>query len=83
MHGWGSSEGTCQFKARTIAGSWDGTSYGVADNHPVIDGEAVSSIIVQNANIVVSGFVDGNTYKITFTCFQDGSVTVKVSTVTE
>lgn len=83
MHGWGSPEGTCQFKARTIAGSWDGTSYGVADNHPVIDGEAVSSIIVQNANIVVSGFVDGNTYKITFTCAEDGSVTVKVSTVTE
>ena len=83
MKGWGSPEGTCQFKARTIAGSWDGTSYGVADNHPVIDGEAVSSIIVQNANIVVSGFVDGNKYKITFTCFQDGSVTVKVSTVTE
>ena len=83
MNGWTSPSGTCAFKARTIAGSWDGTSYGVADNHPVIDGEAVSSIIVQNANIVVSGFVDGNKYKITFTCFQDGSVTVKVSTVTE
>ena len=83
MKGWTSPSGTCAFKARTVAGSWDGTSYGVADNHPVIDGEAVSSIIVQNANIVVSGFVVGTTYKITFTCFQDGSVTVKVSTVTE
>ena len=83
MNGWTSPSGTCAFKARTVAGSWDGTSYGVADNHPVIDGEAVSSIIVQNANIVVSGFVVGTTYKITFTCFQDGSVTVQVSTVTE
>lgn len=83
MNGWNSPKGTCQFKARTVAGSWAGTSYGVADNHPVIDGEAVSSIIVQDSNIVVSGFVDGTTYKITFTCFQNGSVTVKVSTVTE
>ena len=83
MNGWTSPSGTCAFKARTVAGSWDGTSYGVADNHPVIDGEAVSSIIVQNANIVVSGFVVGTRYKITFTCFQDGSVTVQVSTVTE
>ena len=83
MNGWASPSGTCAFKARTVVGSWAGTSYGVADNHPVIDGEAVSSIIVQSSDIIVSGFVDGTTYKITFTCAEDGSVTVKVSTVTE
>ena len=85
MKGWGSSEGTCQFKARTVAGSWDGVSYGIADsnNQPVIDGEAVSSIAGKDSNIKVTGMVVGTKYKITFTCFQDGSVTVKVSTVTE
>lgn len=85
MIGWGSPVGTCQFKARTVAGSWDGVSYGIADsnNQPVIDGEAVSSIAGKDSNIKVSGFVVGTRYKITFTCFQDGSVTVQVSTVTE
>ena len=85
MIGWGSPVGTCQFKARTVAGSWDGVSYGIADsnNQPVIDGEAVSSIAGKDSNIEVTGMVDGTTYKITFTCFQDGSVTVQVSTVTE
>ena len=85
MKGWGSPEGTCQFKARTVAGSWDGVSYGIADsnNQPVIDGEAVSSIAGKDSNIKVTGMVVGTRYKITFTCFQDGSVTVKVSTVTE
>lgn len=85
MRGWASPEGTCQFKARTVAGSWDGVSYGIADsnNQPVIDGEAVSSIAGKDSNIEVTGMVVGTTYKITFTCFQDGSVTVKVSTVTE
>lgn len=85
MIGWGSPVGTCQFKARTVAGSWDGVSYGIADsnNQPVIDGEAVSSIAGKDSNIKVTGMVVGTTYKITFTCFQDGSVTVKVSTVTE
>lgn len=85
MIGWDSPAGTCQFKARTVAGSWDGVSYGIADsnNQPVIDGEAVSSIAGKDSNIEVTGMVVGTTYKITFTCFQDGSVTVKVSTVTE
>ena len=85
MKGWGSPVGTCQFKARTVAGSWDGVSYGIADsnNQPVIDGEAVSSIAGKDSNIKVTGMVVGTTYKITFTCFQDGSVTVKVSTVTK
>lgn len=85
MKGWGSSVGTCQFKARTVAGSWDGVSYGIADsnNQPVIDGEAVSSIAGKDSNIKVTGMVVGTTYKITFTCFQDGSVTVQVSTVTK
>ena len=85
MKGWGSPVGTCQFKARTVAGSWDGVSYGIADsnNQPVIDGEAVSSIAGKDSNIKVTGMVVGTKYKITFTCFQDGSVTVKVSTVTE
>ena len=85
MKGWGSPVGTCQFKARTVAGSWDGVSYGIADsnNQPVIDGEAVSSIAGKDSNIKVTGMVVGTKYKITFTCFQDGSVTVQVSTVTE
>lgn len=80
---WGSPSGTCAFKARTVTGSWAGTSYGIADSHPEIDGEPVSSIIVQNSNIEVSGFVDGTTYKITFRCSDDGSVTVQVTTVIE
>lgn len=85
MNGWTSPSGTCAFKARTVAGSWDGVSYGIADsnNQPVIDGEAVSSIAGKDSNIKVTGMVVGTKYKITFTCFQDGSVTVKVSTVTE
>ncbi len=85
MNGWTSPSGTCAFKARTVAGSWDGVSYGIADsnNQPVIDGEAVSSIAGKDSNIKVTGMVVGTRYKITFTCFQDGSVTVKVSTVTE
>ena len=80
MKGWGSPSGTCAFKARTVANSWDGTSYGIADsaNQPVINGDAVSCAAVKDSNIVVSGFVDGTAYKITFICAQDGTVSLKV-----
>lgn len=80
MNGWGSQSGTCAFKLRTSAGSWDGTSYGIADpaNQPIIGGDAVLIDAVQGDNIVVTGLVSGTTYKITITCSQDGTVTLKV-----
>ncbi|MBQ3025455.1 MAG: InlB B-repeat-containing protein [Spirochaetaceae bacterium] len=80
MNGWGSQSGTCAFKLRTSAGSWDGTSYGIADpaNQPIIGGDAVLIDAVQGDNIVVTGLVSGTTYKITVTCSQDGTVTLKV-----
>lgn len=80
MNSWGSPSGTCAFKARTVANSWGGTSYGIADsaNQPKIGGDAVLIDSVQGNNIVVSGFLDGTAYKITFICAQDGTVTVKV-----
>lgn len=80
MNGWGSEVGTCAFKLRTSAGSWSGTSYGIADsnNQPIIGGDAVLIDAVQGDNIVVTGLVYGTTYKITVTCSQDGTVTLKV-----
>ena len=80
MNGWGSEVGTCAFKLRTSAGSWSGTSYGIADsnNQPIIGGDAVLIDAVQGDNIVVTGLVSGTTYKITVTCSQDGTVTLKV-----
>lgn len=80
MIGWGSPSGTCAFKARTVANSWGGTSYGIADsaNQPIIGGDAVLIDSVQGNNIVVTGFVDGTAYKITFICAQDGTVSLKV-----
>lgn len=83
MNGWGSQSGTCAFKLRTSAGSWDGTSYGIADpgNQPIIGGDAVLIDAVQGDNIVVTGLVSGTTYKITVTCSQDGTVTLKVEEV--
>ena len=80
MIGWGSPSGTCAFKARTVANSWGGTSYGIADsaNQHIIGGDAVLIDSVQGNNIVVTGFVDGTAYKITFICAQDGTVSLKV-----
>lgn len=80
MNGWGSEKGKCAFKLRTSAGSWSGTSYGIADsnNQPIIGGDAVLIDAVQGDNIVVTGLVSGTTYKITVTCSQDGTVTLKV-----
>ena len=83
MNGWGSEKGKCAFKLRTSAGSWSGTSYGIADsnNQPIIGGDAVLIDAVQGDNIVVTGLVSGTTYKITVTCSQDGTVTLKVEEV--
>ncbi len=83
MNGWGSQSGTCAFKLRTFAGDWDGTSYGIADpdNQPIIGGDAVLIDSVQGNNIVVTGFVVDTTYKITVTCSQEGTVTLKVDQV--
>ena len=83
MTGWNSLYGTCQFKLRTSKGNWGGTSYGIADsaNQPIIGGDAVLIDSVQGNNIVVTGFVVNTTYKITVTCSQEGTVTLKVDQV--
>lgn len=83
MNGWGSESGTCAFKLRTSAGSWDGVSYGIADssNQPIIGGDAVLIDSVQGNDIKVTGFVVDTTYKITVTCSQEGTVTLKVDQV--
>ncbi len=83
MNGWGSEKGKCAFKLRTSAGSWDGVSYGIADpaNQPIIGEDAVLIDSVQGNDIVVIGFVVDATYKITVTCSQDGTVTLKVEEV--
>ena len=81
MRQWGSSLGTCQFKIRTVAGSWDCDSYGVYSNHPVINGGEVPCVEVQDSNFIVDGFVVGTTYKITVRCTSSGDVFVKISTV--
>ena len=83
MNGWGSENGTCAFKLRTSAGSWDGVSYGIADssNQPIIGGDAVLIDSVQGNDIKVTGFVVDTTYKITVTCSQEGTVTLKVDQV--
>lgn len=80
MTGWGSRSGTCAFKLRTSVGSWAGTSYGIADpdNQPVIGGDPVLIDSVKDNNIVVADLVENKTYKITVTCSQEGTVTLKV-----
>ena len=83
MYGWGSESGTCAFKLRTSKGVWAGTSYGIADpgNQPIIGGDAVLIDSVQGNDIKVTGFVVDTTYKITVTCSQEGTVTLKVDQV--
>ena len=81
MREWGSSIGTCQFKIRTVAGSWEYVSYGVLSKHPVINGGEVPCIEVQDSNFIVDGFIVGTTYKITVRCTSTGEVFVKINTV--
>lgn len=81
MKQWGSSLGTCQFKIRTVAGSWEDVSYGLSSKHPVINGGEVPCIEVQDSNFIVDGFIVGTTYKITVRCTSTGEVFVKINTV--
>ena len=81
MKQWGSPLGTCQFKIRTVAGSWEDVSYGLSSKHPVINGGEVPCIEVQDSNFIVDGFVVGTTYKITVRCTSTGEVFVKINTV--
>lgn len=81
MKQWGSSLGTCQFKIRTVAGSWEDVSYGLSSKHPVINGGEVPCIEVPDSNFIVDGFIVGTTYKITVRCTSTGEVFVKINTV--
>ncbi|MBQ7905674.1 MAG: fibronectin type III domain-containing protein [Spirochaetaceae bacterium] len=81
MKQWGSPLGTCQFKIRTVAGSWEDVSYGLSSKHPVINGGEVPCIEVPDSNFIVDGFIVGTTYKITVRCTSTGEVFVKINTV--
>ena len=81
MKQWGSPLGTCQFKIRTVAGSWEYVSYGLSSKHPVINGGEVPCIEVQDSNFIVDGFIVGTTYKITVRCTSEGLVYLKINTV--
>ena len=81
MNAWGSPAGTCQFKIRTVAGSWEYVSYGLSSKHPVINGGEVPCIEVQDSNFIVDGFIVGTTYKITVRCTSEGLVYLKINTV--
>lgn len=82
MCGWGGGNGKCQFKIRSVAGSWQGASYGVADylDQPEVDGAEVLCGSDNAANVTVN-LEDGVTYKVIFRCASDGNVYVKVATV--
>ena len=82
MCGWGGGNGKCQFKIRSVAGSWEGASYGVADylDQPEVDGAEVLCGSNNAANVTVN-LEDGVTYKIIFRCASDGNVYVKIATV--
>ena len=81
MNAWGSPAGTCQFKIRTIAGSWETGSYGVVNNQPVINGLEVSCDVIEDSNFIVDGFIVGTIYKITVRCTSEGLVYLKINTV--
>lgn len=82
MCGWDGGDGICFFKIRTVAGGWEGGSYGVGSNNQlVVDGAEVlcdGSPLSYNIKVNLD---DGVTYKITFRCASDGNVYVKIATV--
>lgn len=79
MNVWGSELGTIAFKLRPTAGDWS-TSYGMVST-PILDGEEGQISLSSANNIIVSGFEEGVTYRITVRCTEMGEVFVRVSTV--
>lgn len=82
MCGWGGGNGICEFKIRTVTGSWE-DSYGIdsaSGEQPIVDGAEVlcDSILGNNIRTYL---IDGITYKITVRCTSNGNVYVKIATV--
>lgn len=83
MNVWGSNPGDIQFKLRPTAGDWN-TSYGLNPSlsAPVINSGKETLLSIEGGNnIVVSGFEEGVTYRVTVRCTEVGNVYLKISTV--
>lgn len=67
----------CEFKMRTVAGSWDAPSYGSFEPL-VVNGSEICCSSIIGGNIVVN-LKDGFEYKIIFRCEKSGEVWTKVT----
>ena len=67
----------CEFKMRTVAGSWDAPSYGSFEPL-VVNGSEICCSSIIGGNIVVN-LKDGFEYKIIFICEKSGEVWTKVT----
>ena len=82
MCGWDDDTDYCDFKIRTVAGSWQGASYGVLNylDQPELDGNEVLCGSNNAPNVRIPA-EEGVKYKVTFRCASDGNVYVKIATV--
>ncbi len=82
MNAWASEYGTIQFKLRPVAGDWV-TSFGMNPSvvPPVINGAECPLSLEAGNNIIVTGFEEGITYRVTIRCTENGNVFARVSTV--